>query len=431
MLERKFENDLLEWKNRPGKMSLLVKGARQIGKTFSIKEFGKKNYAHFVYVNFEETPSFREIFDGDLNIDTIISEISLRTHNPIIKERKTLIFLDEIQSCPAAYTALKFFTIDGRFDVIASGSLLGINYKEVSSYPTGYIEEVEMYSLDFEEFLWALGISKETISYIKKFFDELKVVPDATNKKMMEYLRQYAVIGGMPQAVNSFVHEHDYNKVLKFQRDILSNYEKDIAKYAPTAEKTKARECFLSIPRQLAKENRKFQYSTVGKKGTARKYEGSLMWLYDAGIVNFCHNINPPQLPFAGNIVVNSFKIYMRDIGLLVAMLDDGTNKDIIDDTLSIYKGAIYENLIADIFTKKTKKLYYYKKENAQGEIDFFIRYKNAATPVEVKAGNSGTSSMTHLLKKNEFELGIKLCNGNIGLIEKKLTLPLYMAFFL
>lgn len=431
IMKRKFYDILKKWKANPQKMCMLVRGARQIGKTYIIDLFGRQEYENYIYINFEENPSYKEIFSGDLDTDTLIAEISLRVKNASLVSGKTLIFLDEIQSCPQARTSLKFFTQDKRFDVVASGSLLGINYKEVSSYPTGYVQEEEMFSMDFEEFLWALGISDETFNFIRSFYDKKIPVPESANKKMLEYLRQYAVIGGMPQAVKEFVQNHNYQTVLKIQRDILFNYQNDIAKYAPTSEKTKARECFLSIPRQLAKENHKFQYGIVAEKGTARKFAGSLTWLYDAGIINFCNNINPPELPFAGNIVPSSFKVYMNDIGLLCAMLDDGTQKDIIDDTLKIYKGAIYENLIADIFTKNEKKLYYFKKENAQGEIDFFIRYNDKATPVEVKSGNRGTTSLDNLLKNKKFDFGIKLCNGNIGFVEKKLTLPLYCAVFL
>lgn len=430
-MERKFYQKLKEWKNNPQKSCMIVRGARQIGKTYIIDLFGRTEYENYIYINFEENPSYKEIFSGDLDIDTLTAEISLRVKNAHLVPQKTLIFLDEIQSCPQARTSLKFFTISKKYDVIASGSLLGINYKEVSSYPTGYVQEEEMFSMDFEEFLWALGLSKESLLYIKSFYEKRKPIPESTHKEMMKYLRQYAVVGGMPQAVLSFINEHNFQDVLKIQRNILLNYQNDIAKYAPMAEKSKARECFLSIPQQLAKENHKFQYSLVEKKGTARKYAGSLMWLFDAGIIQYCYNINPPSLPFMGNILQNSFKIYMSDAGLLCAMLDDGTQKDIIDDTLKIYKGAIYENLIADIFTKNRKKLFYYKKENAQGEIDFFIRFDDKATPVEVKSGNKGTSSMDNLLKKEEFPLGIKLCNGNIGFTQKKLTLPLYYAIYL
>lgn len=430
-MKRKFYEVLKNWKQNPQKNCMLVRGARQIGKTYIIDEFARREYKNYVYINFEENPSYKEIFSGDLDVDTLTADISLRVKNASLVSGETLIFLDEIQSCPQARTSLKFFSQDKRYDVVASGSLLGINYKEVSSYPTGYVQEEEMFSMDFEEFLWAMGIADSTFNYIRSFYEKRKSIPESANKKMMEYLRQYAVIGGMPQAVKSFAEEHNYQTVLKIQRSILLNYQNDIAKYAPSSEKVKARECFLSIPRQLAKENRKFQYGVVESKGTARKFSGSLAWLLDAGIISFCYNINPPELPFAGNVVPSSFKIYMNDIGLLCAMLDDGTQKDIIDDTLKVYKGAVYENLIADIFTKNGKKLYYYKKENAQGEIDFFIRYEDKAVPVEVKSGSNGTTSMDNLLKKNDFPLGIKLCNGNIGIAGKKLTLPLYCAFFL
>ena len=381
MLKRKIYQSLIEWKKQTEKMCLVVKGARQVGKTFIIDKFARENYENYVYINFDENPGYKVIFDGDLDVNNLIKQISLRVPNVSLVPHKTIIFLDEIQNCPNARTALKFLALDKRFDVIASGSLLGINYKEVESFPVGYTEQLEMYSLDFEEFLWANGIEEQSILDVKEFFDKKEVVPQAMHERMMELFKEYIVVGGMPRVVNDFVKNHNFANVLKIQKAIISDYEDDIAKYADGSEKAKARACFLSIPKHLSKDYKKFRYSLVMPSGSSRKYAGSLMWLYDAGIINFCHNLEIPQLPLEGNSKSDTFKVYMRDTGLLVAMLDEGTQEDIIDGNLGIYKGAIYENIIGDILAKKGKKLYYFEY-NSTLEVDFFIRYERVITAI-------------------------------------------------
>jgi len=431
MLERKIYDDLVRWKNRGDKQCLVVKGARQVGKTFIIELFARKNYKHHITLNFEKDPAYKAIFDGDLDVDTLVKQISLRVSGAELVPGKTLLFFDEIQSCPKARTALKFLTQDSRFDVIASGSLLGINYKDVPSYPVGYVEHLEMHSLDFEEFLWANRVAPASVVDIKEYFDKRETVPSAMHQRMLELFREYIVVGGMPRAVSEFVTTHNFASVLKIQKGILSDYTDDIAKYAEGAEKTKARACFLSIPKHLAKDYKKFQYSLVERGGTARKFGGSLMWLYDAGIINFCHNLALPELPLEGNAKSDAFKVYMRDTGLLMAMLEDGSQADVIDGNLGIYKGAIYENIIADIFGKLGKKLYYFEKDSKL-EIDFFIRRDKMAMAVEVKsADNTKAKSLDFVMTKYGVERGIKLSAKNVGGTDTVESLPLYMAMFL
>ena len=431
MIERKIYSKLIEWKNNPNKMSLIIKGARQVGKTFIIDKFARENYENYVYINFIENPKYKAIFDGDLDIENIIKQMTLRIPNLQIIPQKTIIFLDEIQNCPNARTALKFLSIDKRFDVIASGSLLGINYKEVDSFPVGYTEQLEMHSLDFEEFLWANGVSKEGVNYIKEYFDKKEVVPTAMHERMLSLFKEYIVVGGMPRVVNDFIQNHNFANVLRLQKAIINDYLDDIAKYAEFSEKTKARACFLSIPKHLAKDYKKFRYSLVSPSGSSRKYEGSLMWLYDAGIINFCHNLSLPELPFEGTSRSEAFKVYMRDTGLLMAMLDEGVQEEIIDGNLGIYKGAIYENIIADIFTKNQKKLYYFEY-NSTLEIDFFIRYDKKATAIEVKSSsNSKSKSLESVIKNYKVEKGIKLAPSNYGNKDGIDIFPIYMAMFL
>lgn len=431
MLRRKIEKDLLEWKNKEDKMCLVIKGARQVGKTYIIEKFAKENYKNYIYMNFIETPSLKKIFDGDLDAETIIKQITLNIQNVDLVPNETIIFLDEIQDCPRARAALKFLSIDKRFDVIASGSLLGINYTEVPSFPVGYVESIQMYSMDFEEFLWANGVSEQAIGYVKEYFDKCEEVPIAMHEKMMNLFKEYIVVGGMPRVVTEFVETHNFANVLKLQRGIVSDYLDDIAKYAKETEKAKARECFLSIPKQLAKDYKKFQYSLVDVSGSARKYAGSLMWLYDAGIINFCYNLRNPELPLEGNSINDQFKVYMNDTGLLISMLEEGSQKDIIDGNLGIYKGAVYENIIAEMFTKLNKKLYYFEYRNSI-EVDFFIRKDGVATAIEVKsAENTKSKSMQNIISKWNVEKGIKLSSQNIGGNETVQKLPLYMTMFL
>lgn len=431
MLKREILQKLQDWKQNKNKKCLIVQGARQIGKTYIIEYFGKNSYENFIELNFVENPSFCKIFEGDLDINTILANFSLYT--PFASKlvpNKTLIFLDEIQACPNARTALKFFAIDKRFDVIASGSLLGISYEKVASYPTGYVEFLDMYPLTFIEFLWANNVSDDVISIIYNCFKNHEKVNDAMNLKLLEYFKQYIVIGGMPEVVNDFVNNHNYENVLKIQRNILIDYQNDIAKYAESTEKVKARACFLSIPAQLSKENKKFLYSVVEKNSKSKKYLGSINWLVDAGIVNMCVNLTTLSLPLVVYAQNDYFKLYMADTGLLVAMLDDGTNAQIIDGDIGIFKGAIFENVVAQILIANHNKLYFYTKNNSL-ELDFVVSKNGKIIPIEVKANNNKAKSLALTLKQNPNMTGIKLVYGNVGEKDNLLTLPIYMVMFL
>ena len=432
MLERKITKKLEEWKNNTNKQALLVTGARQVGKTFIIKKFANDNYENSIYVNFIETPDYKSIFDGNLDAETIIKQISLRVSNAKLVPYKTVIIFDEVQVCERAITALKFLVLYGKFDIICSGSLLGIAYKRVESFPVGFVERMELNSLDFEEFCWANGMSREAISYLREYFDKMEVVPSSIHNKMIELFKEYIVVGGMPRVVEDFVTNHNFANVLKLQRNIIDDYKDDIVKYADIDDKPKIRECFLSIPKQLAKDNKKFQYNLVDKNGSFKKYSGSLEWLFDAGIINFCHNLSIPELPLEGNSKEDVFKVYMKDTGLLMAMLEDGSQLEIIDGNLNIYKGAIFENVVGDIFNKLGKKLYYFE-HNSTIEIDFFIRYKNVATAIEVKsADNTKSKSLNSIVENWKVKKGIKLSLKNIGVTSDKIiNIPIYMAMFL
>ena len=431
MLKRKLEKQLSDWKNNPDRMPLVVKGARQVGKTYIIDKFCRENYRHYYYIDFIAMPNFRDVFNGSLDTATIIKNLTLEIRDLRLSPNETVFVFDEIQACPNARTALKYLAKDARFDIIASGSLLGINYKEVSSFPVGYTDQLEMHSLDFEEFCWANGLNADGFSIVKECFANKSPMPASGHSRMHSLFREHIVVGGMPRVVHDFVNNHNFGNVLKTQRAIIEDYKDDIAKYAEGNDKAKARNCFLSIPKQLAKDYKKFQYSVVEKGGTSRKFGGSLMWLFDAGIVNFCHNLSIPELPLEGNSVNSEFKVYMRDTGLLVAMLEDGSQANIIKGNLGIYKGAVYENIIADIFTKLGRKLFYFEKSNRL-EVDFIIRLDDRPVGVEVKSGdNAKAKSIDSLVSFWRVDKGIKLTSGNVGVAGKIETLPLYMAMFL
>lgn len=436
MLKRKIEQALVDWKNNAERKPLIVKGCRQCGKTFSVLDFAQKNYKNVVYLNFFENPDYASAFAGSLEIGNIVMMLSaLLGKKAVFEAGKTVLILDEIQDCPEARTALKFFRIDGRYDVIGTGSLLGVKGygKEPKSIPVGSETVIDMYPLDFEEFLWANDIEPGIIDMLKKCLENETPVPDALHNRMKQLLLQYTVVGGMPDVVQTFVDTKQMDEVLRIQRDIVRSYEDDMVKYAERQDKSRIKECFQSIPRQLAKENKKFQYSVVKKGSTAAKYAGSLQWIEDAGIISRCYNLSITELPLDGNAEEDVFKVYMKDTGLFVSMLEDGTQYDILQGNLFGYKGAIFENLMADIFAKMGRKLYYYHKTSGL-EVDFVMRYEGNCTLIEVKAASGNIKSTKTILKhpeKYHVFHAIKLGDYNIGRNDQILTLPHYMAFLL
>lgn len=431
MLNRKAIRTLSNWRKNKKDECLLVMGARQVGKTYIIDKFGRENYQKYIYINFLEKPELKAIFEESLEACEIYKKITLFFPNTEFIPGNTLIFIDEIQECPNARTALKFLALDNKYDVIASGSLLGISYKEVPSIPVGYEKKLEMHSLDFEEFLWAVGHNEQTIDYIKEYFYNLEKIPVSMHDRMMKLLREYIVIGGMPAVINRFLETNNFNDVQKEQDKILDSYLDDISKYASMTEKPKAKNCFLSIPKQLAKEYKKFQFSVVEKSATARKYANSLEWLRDANLARFCYNVSTPAFPLKAYERDDQFKIYLNDIGLLVSMYGFEIKKEIIDNTLKgPAKGGIYENLVADILLKKEIRLNYYKSDNSSQEIEFLLTKDGTVVPVEVKSGKGTSISLNNLLSNPEINIGYKLTSGNIGQADKKITLPLYMAMF-
>ena len=438
MLRRKIEEVLIKWKNTPNHKPLIIKGCRQCGKTFSVNAFAKEHYTHVVYLNFFEHPDYKLAFEGSKQIDSIVMNLTALLPNSRFVSGQTCIILDEIQECSAARTALKFFKIDGRYDVIATGSLLGVcGYKgdetDYNSIPVGYEQHIEMFPLDFEEFLWANGINQEIIELLTKSLQERTPIPPAIHQRMRQLILEYTIVGGMPEVVNRFIATHNMSDVLEEQHSIITGYKEDMVKYAANEDKVRLRAAFDSIPRQLSKENKKFQFSVIKKGARAKEYITGIQWLEDAGIIIRCRNLSITELPLEGNAIEDSFKVYMRDTGLFVSMLEEGTQFDILQGRLYGYKGAIFENLIADIFIKMGRKLYYYRKDSGL-EIDFVIRYHSECVLVEVKASTGNTKSTKTILQhpdKYHVYQAIKLGDYNIGEKDGIITLPVYMAFLL
>lgn len=437
MPKRKITDRLSSWKNDPNKKPLVIKCVRQCGKTFAAMDFARRNYSHVIYLNFYENPEYASLFSGSLKVDDLIMYMSaLLGTEAVFEVGQTIIILDEIQHCPNARTSLKFFKTDGRYDVIATDSLLGVSVygDEELSIPVGYEEIIEMYPLDFEEFLWANGISEQVIDLLQNSLAQCSPVPEPIHNRMRELLLQYTVVGGMPEVVQRFIDTHQISQTLVLQRNILDEYRDDMVKYAVGKDKSKIRECFDSIPKQLAKENKKFQYSVIRKKGTSEMYQGSIKWIEDAGIIRRCYNLTLPELPLDGNAIPEIFKVYMADTGLFTAMLEDGTQYDILKGNLYGYKGAVFENLMADILGKSGRKLYYFHKDSGL-EIDFIIRFQNEAALLEIKASNGNAKSVKTILahpEKYHVQRAVKLENNyNVGYANGILTLPSYMGFLL
>ena len=434
-LKRKIDQYLIEWKNSTDKMPLIVKGARQIGKTDAIENFAKNNYKNVIEINFALQKQYHDIFDDGYEVDTILKNISLR--NPDFKfiPGETLIFFDELQACINCATSLKSFNQDGRFDVICSGSLMGINYNQIESNSVGNKIDYDMYSMDFEEFLWAKGYSETQIEELFNCMKNLEPLSNTTLNVMFENFKEYMVIGGMPAIVNRFITQKNYSGTLQMQKQILLDYEEDITKYATGLDQGRILNVFRKIPTFLGNENKKFQISKVEKGARTREYVGTVDWLSNAGIINVSYCMEQPELPLGGNYNPDNFRIYFSDTGLLIGSLDDEVQEDLRNNkNFNTYKGAIYENIVGDMLVKQGYKLYFYKNEKGTIEMDFFVRDRNSLVPVEVKANDGATISLNNLIdseKYKDIKYGIKFCYKNIGFNGKFYTFPYFLAFLL
>ena len=444
MFKRKITDEMLAWKHTPNKKALIVKGLRQVGKTTSVRAFAQQNYENVVYVNFKSNNSAKRIFDDDLVINRITTDLSALLPDARFVPYKTVIIFDEIQECANARSSIKAFVEDGRYDVIGTGSLLGIkgyNKKKSKGVPVGFEKTIYMKPMDFEEFLWAKGIQQTVIDYLKDSYRSLTRISETTHRAMIRYFKEYICVGGMPRVVNVFVTSNDMNAVYDEQRDLIEEYKDDFGKHLDENEQeetnmvllTRINNVFDSIPAQLAKENKKFVFSAMSKKGRSSEYMPAIQWLKDYGLINFCYNLSMIDRPLEGYKIDNIFKLYFVDSGLFISMLERGTASKILNDNLNIYKGAIYENIIADAFSKNGISLYYFHKESGL-EIDFVSVINDLLSIVEVKArtGNS-KSAKTVLNDKTRYNADnmIKLGEYNIGVKGNMITLPFYLSFLL
>ncbi len=434
-LQRKIDSYLLEWKNTPDHNPLIVKGSRQVGKTESILRFGNANYENVVSINFVEEPKYRLICEDGYKTDSIIKNISRIDPEKKFREGKTLIFFDEIQDFPDIATSLKFFKLDGRFDVICSGSLLGISYKRIESNSVGYKTDYEMFSLDFEEFLLAKGYDARTVEEMLIHMKEQVPFSQLEMSVYGELFLDYCILGGMPAVVREYIEKGTFEGTLGMQRQLLEDYREDIRKYVEGMDQTRILNVFNQIPVQLAKDNKKFQISKIAKDARFKDYRGCIEWLESAGLINVCYCLNYPELPLKGNYDETKYKIYFQDSGLLVAMLDDEAQEDLrANKNLGVYKGALYENIVGEALVKSGYSLYYYKRENSTLEEDFFVRTKKSLLPVEVKATNGMAKSLRSLIRNENYSdirAGIKLTAGNIGFSDNIYTFPYFCAFLL
>lgn len=441
MLSRKIYSKLIAWKQKSNRKSLIINGARQVGKTYIVRAFAKENYESFIELNFVEHPEYKLIFEESLDVDSLIMNISLYVTGVHIIPGKTLILFDEVQECSKAVTSLKFWTEDARYDVIATGSGLGMNYRQKSSYPVGKVEYEDMYALDFEEFLWGMGIDENILHKVQECLYKRIAVPQVIHVKMLEYLKYYMVVGGMPEVVNIYVQTKDLSKVDEVQRRIYRGYIVDIAHYASPEIQIKAEKCYRTIPIQLSKENHKFQYSQVEHKGTANKFGTSLQWLINSYMVKPVYAVKRIEYPLDGYVDETNFRMYPTDIGLLMAGYDFQLKKALMEDgsveekstnlMLGTVKGGLYEALAADMLAKKgIEHLYFYKDLKSTMEIEYLIVNDDGIIPIEIKAGKKRANSLDNLLATGSFAYGYKFSSQNVGISGKKITLPIYMLMF-
>lgn len=445
MLKRKMYDELLNWKKRKNDYKLnevlLIKGARQVGKSYVVNSFGSNidNYDSYIEINFIKNPELKEAFRGNKEPDRIYSNLSILMPEIKLIPGRTLFFLDEIQNCGDARTALKFLASDLRYDFIASGSLLGLEYGEdgdenvevPESIPVGFETELKMYPLDFEEFLWAKGYSDDQILELKKYFDNKEMVPQVINNKMEDLFREYIVVGGMPEVVATFVNSNNYNNVISTQNKIIKDYKSDISKHAKGEQKLKITSCYESIPKQLSRELKRFQYAFVEKKATSRKYGGSVKWLKDSSLVNACYNISNPEIPLLAYEKEDQFKLYINDTGLLTQLYGRETKIAVLNNTIKGNgKGAIYENVIAQLLISKGYTLHYYRPDD-NSELEFVIEKNGEVVPIEVKSGNTASKSLNSFIDEFKPTIAYKIVGGNLGVSGSKITIPHYMIMFL
>jgi len=432
MLQRKSMEHLKQWKLREKKVALCIVGARQIGKTTLVREFAKECYQNFLEINFIVTPSAKQLFAGDLNADTLCENLTAFARKPLTVG-KTLILVDEVQECPAARTAIKFLVEDGRFDYIETGSLLGVNYQQVTSYPVGFEEIYHMYPMDLEEFLTANGVQQDTLKYLQDCYEQQLPVSESIHATLLKLFKLYVIVGGMPQVVQNYVDTHDIGRVVEIQKNILTQYRLDITKYAGRNGKVKIGRIFDTLPAQLNSKNRRFKLSVVAADGRMNRYEDSFQWLADAGVALPCYNVSEPQLPLSLNTKHNLFKLYLNDTGLLCSSCMDNVQLSILQGDLEINMGSILENIFAQQLQYNGYSLHYFDSKK-HGEVDFVVENKGNIDLLEIKSGKDyhRHRALDNVAAVEGWYFGRKIvfAPGNVEVNGDVLYLPWYMVMF-
>ena len=434
-LKRKIDTFLAGWKADPNRKPLIVRGSRQIGKTESVLHFAKDNYESIIAINFVRDVKYKGIISNGYEASDIIKNISLIDPTKKFIPGKTLIFFDEITEFREITTSLKFFCIDKRFDVICSGSMLGVNYKEIESNSVGYKKDYDMYSMDFEEFLWAKGYGNAVIDDLLLHMEACRPFSELEMSVFRSLFLDYNILGGMPAVVAEYIQKGTFEGSLDAQRQLIADFKEVIKKYAPGVTQTRIINVFDRIAPQLARENKKFQISKVASGARFRDYRGCAEWLADAGMVNICYRMEYPELPLGGNYDPDVFKLYFSDTGLLVSMLDEESQEDLrANKNLGVYRGALYENMVGEALVKQGYALFYYKRDNSTLEEDFFIRSASSLIPIEVKAKSGKAKSMRTMIRSEKYpdiRYGFKLSANNIGHNDGIYTFPYFCAFLL
>lgn len=440
-LKRSAMEAMEAWYARPGHKALLVDGARQVGKTFLVREFARAHYEAVLEINFIKTPAAKEIFAGDLDADTLIMGLTAFSGTALAPGR-SLVFLDEVQECPRARTAIKFLVDDGRFDYIESGSLLGVNYKEPPSLPVGYEERLQMYPLTFEEFCWACGVQPQTLEVARACLQGLEPVPEPVHQRLLTMFRRYLVVGGMPAVVQRFADTHDVAQVIEAQSSIVALYRQDVARYAPN--KMHVRAIFDAVPSELAQSNRRFKLSDLAKTARMERYASDFMWLADAGVALPCRNVNAPVRPLAINEERRIFKLFLCDTGLLCSMLGGGVQVELLQHDAGVNWGAVLENAAAQMLTASGFGELTYFDRPKYGELDFVVQHEGAVLPIEMKSGDGFRrhASLDHVLDVSEWGIprAFVFCKSNVeksaredasGVPREIVYLPWYLLAFL
>lgn len=432
MLKRKIISQLTGWKEESVNKALLIKGARQVGKTTIVRQFARSHYENFIEINFEQMPMAKQAFEGNLDARTILINLSAMGFGPL-EPGKTLIFFDEIQSCPKARTAIKFLVEDGQFDYIESGSLLGINYKDVSSYPVGFEHEIDMYPLDFEEFLWACNISEDVVDMLRDCYENHRTVPDFLHQQIMDRYRQYLIVGGMPEVVATYLDNEDFNKTITNQKDILTGYRNDISKYAGK-DKLLVKLVFDAIPGQLSKQDKRFVLAAIEKNASRRKYGAPTQWLVDAGMAYYSFNVGSFELPFPSHENLRLYKIFFVDSGLMCAMMLDNIQGKVLTGDIFVNEGALAENYVAGELTKHGISLNYYDRKSKH-ELDFVFPEGNKISVIEVKSGKDymkhTSLDVAQSLFSDRINRRIVMSGNNLKSENGILYLPFYMSMFI